>query len=283
MTSSPDFDAFADDGIDLGDLEGDTSGLKELFANSKSDRLGHGSTPQPRSPHGGAEKRPQLPDSVIPMERTVRVPILLLPIDKSAITLTHSNNQVVLASVRRHEKLSADVPQNAPAARRPSVDVTRKQLLGNNCDDARMLLPPKSGLPAPSNSSANGVGGAPRPSGHAGDAKKKAQHQPGQRDAKAVDIETSTRFDNISNNILAHLQCMMDTFHSFELSPVFLNYIRYDHKGKNGISEPIKFRHASIHCTPPIFKRALCTWLWTGRSPRYARQTQRSLKIYVQL
>ena len=47
-----------------------------------------------------------------------------------------------------------------------------------------------------------------------------------------MDIETSIRFDNISNNILAHLQCMMDTFHSFELSPVFLNYIRYDHKSK---------------------------------------------------
>ena len=205
MISSPDFDAFADIGIDLGDLEGDKSGLKELLADSAADRLVHGSTRQPRSPHGGAEKRPQLPDSVIAMPRTFRIPILQVPnLDNAANLLKHANNQVLPASVRRDENMP-DVPQNAPAARRLStVDVTRKQVVGNNGASGRMLLPPKSGLSAPSKSSANGVGAAPRPSGHAAGSKKKA-HQPGEGVPKAVDIATSIRFDNISNNILANL------------------------------------------------------------------------------
>ena len=49
----------------------------------------------------------------------------------------------------------------------------------------------------------------------------------GQRAPNAVDIDTSTRVDNISDNICVVLQCMMDTFHQFDLDTVFLNYIRY--------------------------------------------------------
>ena len=179
------------------------------------------------SPHGGADNRPQLPNSVIAMPRIFRSPIIQVP-NLAANLLKPANNQVLPASVRRDENMP-DVPQNAPAARCPSVEVTRKQVVGNNGAKARMLLPPKSGLSSPSKSSANGVGAArQRKSGGT----KNAEQQQPQGDANAVDIKASTRFDNISNNILAHLQCAMDTFHSFELSPVFLNYIRYDHKGK---------------------------------------------------
>jgi hypothetical protein len=97
--------------------------------------------------------------------------------------------------------------------------------------------------------------------------RKKAQLPTGKRGPKAVDMEISTRFDNISDNIFANLQCMMDTFHIFDLSTVFFHYIRYDDKDNSTHFRTNKFHNtvASTRCPPPIFKRALCSRLWTGR------------------
>jgi hypothetical protein len=107
MISSPDFDAFGDDGIDCGDLKGDTAGLAELFADSADNRTMDDPLPLSYSRHGGAQNRARLPDRVIPIPRTLRpVPLRLPTLDNDAILLKHANYPVVLASVCGDENIN---------------------------------------------------------------------------------------------------------------------------------------------------------------------------------
>ncbi len=52
------------------------------------------------------------------------------------------------------------------------------------------------------------------------DVQKEEQELTGQRAPDAVDIDSSTRVGNISDNICVVLESMMDTFHQFDLTTV---------------------------------------------------------------